>query len=261
MSKDPQINDILTIFPHTLKINIFVTKSNICIIPQSNYFRLCHCKLFTKPMSLLLIVLEYNGGMKRHKFLIIELIVWGFIVCAIGYNLFLNHKSNLDRTYNIYVEDAAGLVKGAPVHLMGVNIGYIKKVKVQDDKVLVVVLANRKDVKMPNKAVASIEFYGLGGSTYLELKPLDDIDKEDTFEIIPGKSCRVQDYWNGQKLTSNTMFNLYSAMGRNIDKSGLLYNKQILFQSDTIMEFINKTNKINSEQAVIINKLNKTLED
>lgn len=203
----------------------------------------------------------YNGCMKRYKIWIIEIIIWVLLIGIIGYNLYAEYKSNSDRTYIIYFNDAAGLVKGAPVRLMGINIGYVKEVKIQGDKVLVVFLASKKDIEIPRKAIANIEFYGLGASTSLELKPLQNSNSGKSSEIIVGKSYRIQDYWYGKKLTANTMINLYGAMGRNIDKSNILNNKQILFQSDTIMEFINIANKINSEETVIINKLHTALED
>ena len=157
----------------------------------------------------------------------------------------------------MFFDDVASLVKGSPVRLMGINIGYVKDIKIFDNKVFVSILVTKKNVVIPKSAIATIEFYGLGGSTSLELEPSTNLGTEHSDEIIPSETYRVQDYWDGVKLTANTMINTYTGVRNLIDENNLLNNKQIFFQSGLVKDYIEKTQKITQEQEVIINKLQK----
>ncbi len=195
--------------------------------------------------------------MKKRQIWIIEIIIWLLIIlcslsCFIYKTAILDNSQN---TYYIFFDDVDGLVKGSPVRLMGINIGYIKDIKIFDNKVFVSILVTKDNVKIPKSATATIEFYGLGGSTSLELNPSTASETAHLEEIIPSDSYRVQDFWEGQKLTANTMIDIYGGIGRTIEKADLINNKQIFFQSKMVSELIKKTKKINREQTVIINKI------
>jgi len=194
---------------------------------------------------------------------LIEILVWLLIIFS-SLSLFIYKtavKDNSRNTYYIFFDDAGGLVKGSPVRLMGINIGYVRDIKIFDNKVFVSMLVTKERVKIPKGAIASIEFYGLGGSASLELMPSKAPDTSRREEIIPSKSYRVQDFWDGMKLTSETMMDIYGAAGRAIDRSGLLENKQLFFKSGAVKHYIEETKKINHAEQVIINKLYGTLSD
>lgn len=195
--------------------------------------------------------------MTRKRIWIIEIIVWLFIIFGVLFCFIYKTaiKDNFQNTYYIFFNDVDGLVKGSPVRLMGINIGYVKDIKIFDNKVFVSILVTKDNVKIPKSATATIEFYGLGGSTSLELNPSTASETAHIEEIIPSESYRVQDFWDGQKLTANTMIDIYGGIGRTIEKADLMNNKQIFFQSKMVNELIQKTKKINKEQTVIINKL------
>ena len=198
-----------------------------------------------------------------NKIWLVELIVWSFVLfCGFSYFVYKTAiKDNFNNTYYIFFNDAGGLVKGSPVHLMGINIGYIKDVKIFDNKVFISILVTKKNVSIPKSATATIEFYGLGGSAFLELNPSTASENIHEEEIIPSKTYRVQDYWDGQKLTANTMIDMYTSLAKSIDKSDILHNKQVLFQSDFMKNIVNATQKINEKQTVIINKLSREKHD
>lgn len=195
--------------------------------------------------------------MTKKQIWIIEIIVWMLIIfCALSCFIYKTAiKDNSQNTYYIFFDDVDGLVKGSPVRLMGIHIGYVKDIKIFDNKVFVSMLVTKEGVKIPKSATATIEFYGLGGSTSLELNPSTASETSHSEEIIPSNSYRVQDFWDGQKLTANTMIDIYGGVGRTIEKADLLNNKQIFFQSKLVSDMIHKTKKINREQSVIINKL------
>ena len=65
-------------------------------------------------------------------------------------------KPNL---YTIVFKDIDGITKGSPVRLMGINIGYVRKLKAVKQAIEVEILVTKKDVKIPQGASARVEFY------------------------------------------------------------------------------------------------------
>lgn len=195
--------------------------------------------------------------MNKKYIWLIEIIIW-LIIISVSLFFFIyktSIKNNVQNTYYIFVDDADGLVKGSPIRLMGINIGYVKDVKIFDNKVFLSFLVTKEGVQLPKCAVATIEFYGLGGSTSLELMPSNCTKGNEEEIIIPSGSYRVQDFWDGQKLTSNVMINIYGSIGRNIDKSGIMYKKDLLIQSKFIEEINKQLGKTNNSETVLIYKL------
>lgn len=138
---------------------------------------------------------------------------------------------------------------------MGMTIGYVRDVKIFDNKVFVSFLVTKEDVYIPNQATATIEFYGLGGSTSLELSPSTSSQTENNETIIPSDTYRIQDYWDGSKKSSNVMIDIYGSLGRTIQNTNILNHKDLLKQSSLINKISEQTNKTNAEQTVIIKKL------
>ncbi len=197
--------------------------------------------------------------MKRKQILLIELIIWLLIIfCGCLFYIYkTNIKTNAQNTYYIFFNDVEGLVTGSPVRLMGINIGHIKDVKIFGNKVFVSILVTKENVVIPKSATATIEFYGLGGSTSLELNPSTSSNTEGKEEIIPSNTYRIQDYWDGSKLSSEVMIMTYDSVRKSIDESGILKRKDIIKPSVTVQNLINQTNRINKSETVTINKLTK----
>ena len=195
--------------------------------------------------------------MKRKNIILIEIIVWLFII-IISISLFIYNttiKNSTRNGYYLFFDDAGGLVKGSPVRLMGMNIGYVRDVKIFDNKVFVSFQVTQKDVTVPNRASATIQFYGLGGSTSLELDPSTSLETNNREMLIPKRTNRIQDYWDGSKLTNNVMTETYDSVRLSIDSSGILNHKDLLKQSKTAKNFSNELTTINATQDVIIKKM------
>ena len=194
--------------------------------------------------------------MKKKYIWLIEIIAWLLIILGGLFYFVYNAsiKENVKNTYYIFFDDVDGLVKGSNVKLMGMNIGYVKDVKIFDNKVFVSFIVTKDDVTIPKQALANIEFYGLGGSTSLELTPSKNniIESE---EIQPNKTYRVQDLWDGQELVANVMIDIYGGIGRMIHSTGMIENKGMIKQSKLVEEFSRQTGAINTAQAVMIYKL------
>ena len=80
--------------------------------------------------------LLYNWLMKIfdgiHKYILIEFVIWFFILCVVvaGIKIHHYHKEKDLVTYQIFMPDVDGLIVGSPVKFMGVPVGYIEKIKI-----------------------------------------------------------------------------------------------------------------------------------
>ncbi len=201
--------------------------------------------------------------MKKKYIWLFEILFWLIVLSGCFYFFIFNttYKENAGNTYYLFFDDAKGLVKGSPVRLMGINIGYVRKVKIFDNKVFISFLVTKDGVKIPSSATATIEFYGLGGSTSLELNPKTSDNSLDTEEIIPSKSYRVQDFWDGQEEVANVMIDIYGGIGRTIKAADLINHKNWFKQSALVEQLSEKAGLVNSAQSVVIYKLTESTLD
>lgn len=118
--------------------------------------------------------------MKRHVFWLTELFVWLFVIIVLIFGIRLYHAKKIakENTYHIFLQDIDGLMKGSPVKLMGVQIGYVTEINVIDDYMYVSFLVSKKNTEIPHGAKALIESYGIAGSKSIELYPtIEKVDK------------------------------------------------------------------------------------
>ena len=122
-------------------------------------------------------VLLYNQLMKifegMHKYVWIEFGVWFFILCVAvaGIRIHHYHKQKELVTYQIFMSDVDGLIVGSPVKFMGVQVGYIGRVKIVSNDVYLKLVITEDGMEIPKGSVATVEFNGMGGSKSLEIYP------------------------------------------------------------------------------------------
>ncbi len=201
--------------------------------------------------------------MKKKYIWIFEILLWLLIISGTLFYIIYNTaiKENARNTYYIFFDDVGGLVKGSPVRLMGINIGYVRDVKIFDNKVFVSFLVTKDDITIPKRTSAAVAFYGLGGSTSLELNPQTASETLEKEIILPAESYRIQDFWDGQRLVANVMIDIYGGVGRTIQAADLINNKKYLKQSSFIKDIAEQTGSINTAQSVIIYKLTESTTD
>lgn len=109
------------------------------------------------------------------KPLLIEITILTVVFALLFCGLFFGYSKIFvePNTYNIEFIDIGGITKGSPVRFMGMNVGYVRKLKTKDKYINVQILITKKNMKIPNGTVARVEFYGLGGSKSIELMPPD----------------------------------------------------------------------------------------
>lgn len=119
--------------------------------------------------------LVYNCCMKifsgMHKYVWLEFAIWFLIlcVCISGVRIHNYRKEKALVTYQIFMPDVDGLVVGSPVKFMGVQVGFIEKIKIVREEVYVKIVITDKSVTLPKGSVATVEFNGMGGSKSLEV--------------------------------------------------------------------------------------------
>ena len=107
------------------------------------------------------------------KYIWFEFIIWLIILCFIVIGVRIHRYKDTKKlvTYQIFLPDVDGLIKGSPVKLMGVQIGYIDKIKIVANEVYLKLVITDKNTVLPKGAVATVEFNGMGGSKSLEIYP------------------------------------------------------------------------------------------
>lgn len=108
-----------------------------------------------------------------HKFIWLEFIIWFFIlcICVTGIRIYSHKKAKKMTTYQIFLPDVDGVIVGSPVKFMGVQVGYVDKIKIVSDEVYLKIIITDKDLALPKGAIATVEFNGMGGTKSLEIYP------------------------------------------------------------------------------------------
>lgn len=112
-------------------------------------------------------------GDRTRLFWIIEGVVWFliFALFAMGASILYFHSVKQKNTYHIFMHDIDGLIKGSPVRLMGIQIGYVSKLEPVNDEIYLSFIVTEPHLKIPKGASASVEFTGIAGSKSLEIYP------------------------------------------------------------------------------------------
>ncbi len=109
--------------------------------------------------------------MKKHLLWITELLIWALLIFLTAFiSLYVYNKNIREKhTYYVFFNDVDGLIKGSPVKIQGYQVGYVSDISIVDDDVFITFIITDKDMIMPKKLAATVEFTGMGGSKSLEL--------------------------------------------------------------------------------------------
>lgn len=132
--------------------------------------------------------------MKIKREYLIELAIWLFILLALSallfgvYYYFLIHKNS----YTLHFEDIDGTIKGSPVRFMGIVVGHVRKLELNNHDILAQIVITKKGVKIPYGSRARVEFTGIAGSKSIEiLPPQTDVYDGD---IITQDPIRIKEF-------------------------------------------------------------------
>ncbi|WP_041584584.1 outer membrane lipid asymmetry maintenance protein MlaD [Syntrophus aciditrophicus] len=102
-------------------------------------------------------------------FLAVGIILIGYMTVKLGHvSLFGDDTYKLSARFT----SVSGLRSGSPVNMLGIEIGRVEKLAIdQQDLRAVVEMSIRKDIKIYDDAIASIKTEGLIGDKYLSIDP------------------------------------------------------------------------------------------
>ena len=134
--------------------------------------------------------------MKKHLLWIVELLIWLLLIFLTAFvSLYVYNKNIREKhTYYVFFNDVDGLIKGSPVKIQGYQVGYVSDIAIVDEDVFITFIITDKDIIMPKKLAATVEFTGMGGSKSLELY----IPKEGSLAknyISTTEPKRLQDFY------------------------------------------------------------------
>ncbi len=185
----------------------------------------------------------------KKRAILAEIIVWTILLSVIFCGIIFTYSKIFvePNIYNIDFKDIDGITKGSPVRFMGLNVGYVRKLKSKNEHIQVQIIITQKDMKIPNGTVARVEFYGLGGSKSIELMPPDgscDVG------IITGDTIRINDVAQVANGLVEIMEEIEKYI-KGLDKAGMeKFFNNIKDTNDTkIKELGNEIQKINSNMT------------
>lgn len=194
---------------------------------------------------ILCIIKDMKKHLQLHIYAWIELFIWLLILCIVagGIKVYRYKKFKELKTYQVFMPDVDGMIEGSPVRLMGVQVGYVQKIKIVNKNVYVKFVINSPDVTIPQGSVATVTFNGLGGSKSLEItQPNEETIASKQFIVI-NRPKRLHD----SMLLLNDMFDKLGSIGA---RSSYFmnqfddYENNVSLDPEIIDEEINKFNHV-----------------
>lgn len=185
------------------------------------------------------------------KYVWIELAIWFVILCLVvfGIRIYKYQQQKDYKTYQIFMQDVDGLIVGSPVKFMGVQVGYIQKIKLVGDDVYIKFVMNEKEIQIPTGSIATVEFNGLGGSKSLEIYPPTNQSLSTGKLIVVNSPKRIHDSLG----LLNQMFDKIGSL----TSRGSYFVKQISGMSPITPTLNNNRKEIKNALNVIDNWLDK----
>lgn len=123
---------------------------------------------------------------KKSKYLHIEILIWiiAILLLLLGFSISYRNSQKQYETHKIFMADVDGLIVGSPVKLMGVQVGYVNRIRIVGDSVYLRFIIKDKNLHLPWGTVATVEFSGMAGSRSLELYPPNNISEEENVDYI-----------------------------------------------------------------------------
>ena len=185
-----------------------------------------------------------------------ELLMWLIVVMIfVGLSsMGIIFKEKQEKNYHrIFLQDVDGLTVGSPVRMMGVEIGYVKRIRPVKEEVYIKFVITNPDIELPQGTKATVEFSGMAGSRSLELYPpttkFENEDSVAVLETLPPK--RLHD---ALSLLNNMFKKLdsisYSAssFGAKLEETGIKSTKNdIITTSENFKDFLQYTEKFMKE--------------
>lgn len=177
-----------------------------------------------------------------------EFLFWLIIILAVvassSMGLIFKDKFS-EKDYQIFLQDADGLIVGSPVRMMGVEVGHISKIEPIDDEVYIKFILTNPEVYIPQGTNITVEFSGLAGSKSLEIYLPEDKNIDDSTPLIqiqePKRLHDALGLLNNMFKKIDSIIYTTSSFGAKIQSENVIPEK-INSNKNDIKQFLNYSN-------------------
>lgn len=177
-----------------------------------------------------------------------EFLFWLIIILAVvaTSSMGLVFKDKLsEKDYQIFLQDADGLIVGSPVRMMGVEVGHVTKIEPIEDEVYIKFILTNPEVYIPQGTNITVEFSGLAGSKSLEIYLPEDKNTDDSTPLIqiqePKRLHDALGLLNNMFKKIDSIIYATSSFGAKIQSENIIPEKFKSNKND-IKQFLNYSN-------------------
>ena len=117
-----------------------------------------------------------NHKLPLNRAIISDILLWLALALLVAYGIYffgIAWPAKRGETITLQFSSANEISKGAPLRLMGTDIGFVSNVRIRNDFVEVTLQTYPKTLKIPSGSSFNILFTGLGGAKSIEVEPPD----------------------------------------------------------------------------------------
>lgn len=210
---------------------------------------------------------------KKYAFWTLEVIIWIglFLIPASFISYILNPDLDIKQECTLEFSDINGVIIGSPINFEGYNIGFVKKIELLPNSVLLTLAITQEDYHFPACAKVKIEESGLGGSRSLEIYSCDE-DDEFGCGLHPQKLKRINELLEEMNQFMDALLegmnNMWYILESNINSDHYINSKEnkekircISCELGTLTRRFEQTNEsANRHLPVYINNLNRYID-
>lgn len=138
-----------------------------------------------------------NKKVPLNRAIISDILLWVAVAGLLAYAIYFMAvliPNRRGQTIQLAFYNANEISRGAPVKLMGSDIGFVDDIRVDHDHVNVIVQTDPDALKIPSGSVFTILFTGLGGAKSIEVSlpstPVPEVDGEPVYRVKEPISMR-----------------------------------------------------------------------
>lgn len=138
-----------------------------------------------------------NKKVPLNRAIISDILLWVALAGALiygAYALVIVIPARRGQTITLDFYNANEISRGAPVRLMGTDIGFVDDIQLKEDHVEVTVQTDPDALQIPSGSVFTILFTGLGGAKSIEVslppEPLPEVDGKPVYRVQEPISMR-----------------------------------------------------------------------
>ncbi len=194
--------------------------------------------LYPSVMKINRFLKSINQKVPLDRAIISDLLLWTLMAALLIYGLYIVAivvPAKRGQTIHLEFLNANEISRGAPVRLMGTDIGFVDNIRIEQDHVDVTIQTDPDAIRIPSGSVFTVLFTGLGGAKSIEVtlpnSPVSDEDGKPVYRIKEPISMRdtlnasldsvqalqkgsenISDFFGKRKPVEELQFNIQEAL-------------------------------------------------